>query len=159
MDENTFVYFDPPYRPLTETSNFTSYTESQFDDNKQIELAQFAKMLDARGAKIVISNSDPKNENAEDDFFDTLYSAQRVHRVEASRMINCNKNSRGKIKELLITISNGKALRRMRQSKIERGVKKDGKREFKNWMASFKESIADYGYYVDLTKYIVTSMK
>ena len=103
VDENTFVYFDPPYHPLTETSNFTSYTESQFDDNKQIELAQFAKMLDARGAKIVISNSDPKNENAEDDFFDTLYSAQRVHRVEASRMINCNKNSRGKIKELLIT--------------------------------------------------------
>lgn len=67
-------------------------------------------------------------------------------------MINCNKNSRGKIKELLITISNGKALRRMRQSKIERGVKKDGKREFKNWMASFKESIADYGYYVDFDK-------
>lgn len=153
VDENTFVYFDPPYRPLTETSNFTSYTESQFDDNKQIELAQFAKMLDARGAKIVISNSDPKNENAEDDFFDTLYSAQRVHRVEASRMINCNKNSRGKIKELLITNfeRQGSKENASKQDR-ERSEKKMEKREFKNWMASFKESIADYGYYVDFDK-------
>lgn len=129
VDENTFVYFDPPYRPLTETSNFTSYTESQFDDNKQIELAQFAKMLDARGAKIVISNSDPKNENAEDDFFDTLYSAQRVHRVEASRMINCNKNSRGKIKELLITNfeRQGSKENASKQDR-ERSEKKDGKK-------------------------------
>lgn len=153
VDEHTFVYFDPPYRPLTETSNFTSYTESQFDDNKQIELAQFAKMLDARGAKIVISNSDPKNENAEDDFFDTLYSAQRVHRVEASRMINCNKNSRGKIKELLITNfeRQGSKENASKQDR-ERSEKKMEKREFKNWMASFKESIADYGYYVDFDK-------
>lgn len=153
VDENTFVYFDPPYRPLTETSNFTSYTESQFDDNKQIELAQFAKMLDARGAKIVISNSDPKNENAEDDFFDTLYSAQRVHRVEASRMINCNKKSRGKIKELLITNfeRQGSKENASKQDR-ERSEKKMEKREFKNWMASFKESIADYGYYVDFDK-------
>lgn len=160
VDENTFVYFDPPYRPLTETSNFTSYTESQFDDNKQIELAQFAKMLDARGAKIVISNSDPKNENAEDDFFDTLYSAQRVHRVEASRMINCNKNSRGKIKELLITISNGKALRRMHQSKIERGVKKRWKKGNlrTGWQAS-KRALRTMDIMLILTKYIVTSMK
>lgn len=153
VDEHTFVYFDPPYRPLTETSNFTSYTESQFDDNKQIELAQFAKMLDARGAKIVISNSDPKNENAEDDFFDTLYSAQRVHRVEASRMINCNKNSRGKIKELLITNfeRQGSKENASKQDR-EKSEKKMEKREFKNWMASFKESIADYGYYVDFDK-------
>ena len=153
VDENTFVYFDPPYRPLTETSNFTSYTESQFDDNKQIELAQFAKMLDARGAKIVISNSDPKNENAEDDFFDTLYSAQIVHRVEASRMINWNKNSRGKIKELLITNfeRQGSKENASKQDR-ERSEKKMEKREFKNWMASFKESIADYGYYVDFDK-------
>lgn len=153
VDENTFVYFDPPYRPLTETSNFTSYTESQFDDNKQIELAQFAKMLDARGAKIVISNSDPKNENAEDDFFDTLYSAQRVHRVEASRMINCNKNSRGKIKELLITnFERQGSKENVSKQDRERSEKKMEKREFKNWMASFKESIADYGYYVDFDK-------
>lgn len=153
VDENTFVYFDPPYRPLTETSNFTSYTESQFDDNKQIELAQFAKMLDARGAKIVISNSDPKNENAEDDFFDTLYSAQRVHRVEASRMINCNKNSRGKIKELLITnFERQDSKENASKQDRERSEKKMEKREFKNWMASFKESIADYGYYVDFDK-------
>jgi len=103
IDENTFVYFDPPYRPLTTTANFTAYTESEFNDEKQIELAKFAEMLGAKGAKVVISNSDPKNENPEDDFFDALYAAQKIHRVEASRMINCNKNSRGKIKELLIS--------------------------------------------------------
>lgn len=103
IDENTFVYFDPPYRPLTSTSNFTSYTENQFGDMQQIELAQFVRVLDERGAKIVISNSDPKNENPEDDFFDDLYSEQKIHRVEANRMINSNKNSRGKIKELLIS--------------------------------------------------------
>ena len=86
-------------------------------------------MLDARGAKIVISNSDPKNENAEDDFFDTLYSAQRVHRVEASRMINCNKNSRGKIKELLITNfeRQGSKENASKQDR-ERSEKKDGKK-------------------------------
>lgn len=103
VDADTFVYFDPPYRPLTTTANFTAYTESEFNDEKQIELAQFAKLLENRGAKVVISNSDPKNENADDDFFDTLYASQKIHRVEASRMINCNKNSRGKIKELLIS--------------------------------------------------------
>jgi len=41
IDENTFVYFDPPYRPLTETANFTSYTENLFDDRAQVELANF----------------------------------------------------------------------------------------------------------------------
>ena len=56
-----------------------------------------------KGAKIVVSNSDPKNSNIEDNFFDTLYSAHRIRRVEANRMINCNSEARGKIKELLIS--------------------------------------------------------
>ena len=53
--------------------------------------------------KIVISNSDPKNSNTEDDFFDNIYSAHKIKRVEATRMINCNSEARGKIKELLIS--------------------------------------------------------
>ena len=103
IDENTFVYFDPPYRPITDTASFTAYTENLFDDEKQIELAHFVDDMDKKGAKIVISNSDPKNSNTEDDFFDNIYSAHKIKRVEATRMINCNGEARGKIKELLIS--------------------------------------------------------
>ena len=103
IDEHTFVYFDPPYRPLTETASFTAYTENQFNDEQQIKLAEFVESMHKRGAKIVVSNSDPKNSNTEDDFFDNIYSAHKIKRVEATRMINCNSESRGKIKELLIS--------------------------------------------------------
>lgn len=103
IDQNTFVYFDPPYRPISETANFTSYTENVFDDHAQIELAQFIDKLNAIGAKVVVSNSDPKNSNVEDDFFDILYQRYKILRVHATRMINCNSDSRGKISELLIT--------------------------------------------------------
>ena len=102
IDENTFVYFDPPYRPLNLTSNFTSYTENDFDDKAQIELAAYIQKLAQRGAYIVLSNSDPKNANPADDFFDSLYAKQKIERVRANRMINSNAGSRGKISELLI---------------------------------------------------------
>ena len=103
IDENTFVYFDPPYRPITDTASFTAYTENLFDDEEQIELARFVDAMHRKGAKVVISNSDPKNSNTEDDFFDNIYSAHKIKRVEATRMINCNSEARGKIKELLIS--------------------------------------------------------
>ncbi len=103
IDDKTFVYFDPPYRPLTKTANFTSYTEHLFDDNKQLELANFVQDLDNKGALIVISNSDPKNTDENDDFFDDAYSKQNIRRVSATRMINRNSDARGKINELLIT--------------------------------------------------------
>ncbi|MCI9078718.1 MAG: DNA adenine methylase [Lachnospiraceae bacterium] len=103
IDEHTFVYFDPPYRPLTDTASFTAYTENLFNDDSQKELASFVDELNKKGAKIVVSNSDPKNSNTDDDFFDDIYSAHKIKRVEATRMINCNGESRGKIKELLIS--------------------------------------------------------
>lgn len=103
IDEHTFVYFDPPYRPLTETASFTAYTENLFNDEEQVELAEFVESMHKKGAKVVVSNSDPKNSNTEDDFFDKIYSAHKIKRVEATRMINCNSESRGKIKELLIS--------------------------------------------------------
>ena len=103
IDEHTFVYFDPPYRPLNETSSFTAYTENLFNDEEQIELAKFVDAMDKKGAKIVVSNSDPKNANEDDEFFDEIYSAHTIKRVEASRMINSNSAARGKIKELLIS--------------------------------------------------------
>ena len=103
IDENTFIYFDPPYRPITNTASFTAYTENLFNDKEQIELANFVDAMDKKGAKIVISNSDPKNTNAEDNFFDEIYAKHNINRIEANRMINSNGASRGKIKELLIS--------------------------------------------------------
>ena len=103
IDDKTFVYFDPPYRPLTSTANFTSYTENLFDDKKQLELANFVQHIDNKGAKVVISNSDPKNANENDDFFDNAYAKQNIKRVSATRMINRNSDKRGRISELLIS--------------------------------------------------------
>lgn len=103
IDDNTFAYFDPPYRPITDTASFTSYTENSFDDAEQIKLAKFINNMSEKGAKLVISNSDPKNSNADDNFFDNIYSSQKIKRVEATRMINCDSTARGKIKELLIS--------------------------------------------------------
>ncbi len=102
IDKYTFVYFDPPYRPINETSNFTAYTEDAFDDRSQIQLAEFVNCMSERGAKILISNSDPKNQNDNDDFFDALYNRYVIKRVQATRMINCNAEQRGKLNELLI---------------------------------------------------------
>lgn len=103
IDEHTFVYFDPPYRPLSETASFTAYTENLFNDERQIELAEFVENVHKKGAKVVVSNSDPKNSNAEDNFFDVIYGEHKIKRVEATRMINCEASARGKIKELLIS--------------------------------------------------------
>lgn len=102
IDENTFVYFDPPYRPLTETASFTSYTKDSFDDDDQRRLAKYIVELSDRGAYVVASNSDPKNTNKDDNFFDDLYSKLKVSRVSASRAINSKGTGRGRISELLI---------------------------------------------------------
>lgn len=101
IDKNTFVYFDPPYRPLTKTAEFTSYNSESFDDAEQIRLSNFIKSIN--NAKVMASNSDPKNTNPDDDFFDDLYLSLNINRVSANRAINSNGNGRGKINELLIT--------------------------------------------------------
>ena len=103
IDDNTFVYIDPPYRPLNITSSFTSYTENDFSDKEQIELANYIDILNEKGAKIVISNSDPKNNNIDDNFFDELYKNYNINRVKATRMLNSNASLSGEINELLIT--------------------------------------------------------
>jgi DNA adenine methylase len=102
IDNNTFAYFDPPYRPLTTTASFTSYAEGGFGDREQAELALFIDEMSGRGAHIVASNSDPKNADEKDDFFDRLYSKHNILRISASRAINSVGASRGKISELLI---------------------------------------------------------
>ncbi|MCL2099147.1 MAG: DNA adenine methylase [Oscillospiraceae bacterium] len=103
IDENTFVYFDPPYRPLNDSSSFTAYTQNGFGDKEQIELAKFIDSLSELGAYVVASNSDPKNTDEKDNFFDELYYRHKIFRISASRAINSVGGGRGKINELLIT--------------------------------------------------------
>ena len=90
IDENTFVYIDPPYRPLTATASFTSYSENEFGDKQQIELGKFVDEISARGARVVVSNSDPKNSDESDSFFDDLYSSYTIMRVSAKPMSKAN---------------------------------------------------------------------
>ncbi|HOI76960.1 MAG TPA: DNA adenine methylase [Methanofastidiosum sp.] len=101
-NNNSLVYLDPPYRPLTKTSSFTSYSKEEFTDEDQIRLSKFYKELDEKGAYLILSNSDPKNEDPKDDFFDNLYKDFTIERVNAKRIINCDPNKRGEIKELII---------------------------------------------------------
>ena len=103
INSKTFVYIDPPYRPLTRTSDFTSYSEKGFTDKEQIELGNFITEISDKGALVVASNSDPKNSDENDNFFDNLYSKFEIERVSASRMINSNAKKRGSINELLIS--------------------------------------------------------
>jgi DNA adenine methylase len=102
-DENAFVYFDPPYRPLSKTASFNAYSKANFGDPEQERLAEFYGLLDRRGAKLMLSNSDPKNTEITNEFFDELYNGFDIKRVKASRNINSNGAKRGQITELLIT--------------------------------------------------------
>lgn len=103
IDNKTFVYFDPPYRPLSSSSNFNSYTKYDFTDTEQIELSQYFSDMAQRDAKLMLSNSDPKNTEETDNFFDNLYEKFNIKRVSARRNINSKSSGRGTINELLIT--------------------------------------------------------
>ena len=103
VDNTTFVYFDPPYRPLSVSSGFTSYTKEDFNDENQKELASYYRELDSKDAKLMLSNSNPKNTNKDDDFFEEIYTGFNINEVLAKRMINADCTGRGAISELLIT--------------------------------------------------------
>ncbi|MBU1852349.1 MAG: DNA adenine methylase [Candidatus Omnitrophica bacterium] len=103
VDSSSFVYFDPPYRPLSKTASFTSYSQNIFSDSEQIRLKDLYKELDDEGAFLMLSNSDPKNNDETDNFFDDIYSDYKIERLNATRMINCNAEKRGSIKEILVT--------------------------------------------------------
>lgn len=100
---NSLFYFDPPYKPLSNTSSFNSYSKDEFDDLEQIRLRDFCNKLNVLGHTWILSNSDVKGKNPKDNFFDDLYSNFHIYRVEAKRTINANPNKRGKLTELLIT--------------------------------------------------------
>lgn len=103
INDETFVYFDPPYRPLNETSSFTSYS-GEFGDKQQEELASFFREIDRNtSALLMISNSDPQSVNEDDEFFHNLYEGFNIRRVSARRNINSKSDKRGAITELVIT--------------------------------------------------------
>lgn len=101
-NESYFIYMDPPYRPVT-LGGFSSYHSSPFNDEKQIELANFIKNnLTAPNIKWLLSNSDPHNLNKNDNFFDALYESFNIERINAKRNVNSNGNKRGNVTELII---------------------------------------------------------
>ena len=99
----SLFYFDPPYKPLTETSSFTSYAKEGFNDDEQKRLGKFCVEISKKHAMFVASNSDPQGVNPKEDFFDKVYSAFSIRKVQATRMINANPNGRGKLSEIMIT--------------------------------------------------------
>ncbi len=91
-----FVYFDPPYMPISKTALFTSYTKGTFSVEQQANLASVARQLARRGVQVMLSNSNS-------DMMRELYHDFFLHEVRASRMVNSKADLRGKIPELLIT--------------------------------------------------------
>ncbi len=94
-ESGDFIYFDPPYAPLSKTSSFTSYTENPFDETEQVKLAQVFRALDQRGCTVMLSNSWVESIL---DLYRDFYCVE----VKATRAINSNPNKRGKISELLV---------------------------------------------------------
>ena len=137
INEHTFVYLDPPYRPIT-VGGFNAYNKSSFNDEEQIKLAAFYTQMDAKGAKLMLSNSDPKNLDSKDEFFDELYHAFHIERVAANRIINSDAKGRGAITEILVCnyyLSEG-------------GIMRD----FNEWLSKFRMSISGYDYYINFNK-------
>lgn len=102
-DMPCLFYLDPPYRPISETSSFTSYSNSNFNDDEQIRLAEFCQKLDELNHGFILSNSDPKNNNKQDNFFDDLYSEFSIDRIIANRTISAKSNGRNAVTELLVS--------------------------------------------------------
>ena len=96
-----FIYFDPPYRPITPTS-FVAYDKSGFNDEHQEELRDFAIDCEKSGIFVMLSNSDPTN-FIDDDHFDELFKDFDLKRIFAKRMVNSDGGNRGKIREILVT--------------------------------------------------------
>lgn len=101
VNKDTFIYYDPPYRPLN-AGSFTTYAVSDFDDNEQRRLKDIFTEASQKGALQMLSNSDPTNA-ANDPFFDDLYKDFNIYRIFAKRMINADPNGRKGVRELLIT--------------------------------------------------------
>ena len=97
VKKGDFVYLDPPYHPISETSSFTSYTNNGFNEKEQIRLKKVCDKLNQIGCKFLLSNSDSN-------LVMDLYKDYRetIEKVQVPRSINCKASRRGKINEVLI---------------------------------------------------------
>lgn len=127
-------YLDPPYRPISDTASFTSYSDNGFDDNEQKRLANFCKKIDEMGHYFLLSNSDPKNTNSSDNFFDELYQDFKIERIQANRTISASSVGRKKINEIIV--SNGFNM----------------KLAFDDFLNSMSETNATLDYFTDFDK-------
>ncbi|MBR6092247.1 MAG: DNA adenine methylase [Bacteroidales bacterium] len=100
--DNTLFYFDPPYRPLSNTSSFNDYAKESFNDFAQRRLKDFCDRIENAGFRFMLSNSDCFNTPLKDRFFENLYLAYVIDRVWASRNVNVNPSKRGKLQEILV---------------------------------------------------------
>lgn len=102
IGEDTFVYIDPPYRPVSASSSFTSYSKDDFGDGDQRRLAGWFRKLAGKGALVMLSNSNPRQQNPDDGFFDALYAGFNIAEIDAVRAINSKGDKRGAVSELVI---------------------------------------------------------
>lgn len=93
--KNDFVYLDPPYDPINDSSNFTGYNANGFGRNDQKRLKKLCDKLDKKGVKFLLSNSSTK-------FINDLYKEYKIDKIDAKRSINSKGNKRGSIKEVLV---------------------------------------------------------
>jgi DNA adenine methylase len=103
LKKKAFVYFDPPYRPISKTASFKAYAKEDFTDKDQTELASLFKYINEKSELVMLSNSDPKNKDPQDNFFDDLYRGFTIGRIPARRMINADASKRGSINEIIVT--------------------------------------------------------
>ena len=95
MPINSFVYLDPPYHPISESSNFTGYVQGGWNDGDQLRLRDVCNRLNDNGIKFLLSNS-------ASDFIRDIYSGYNIHVVQANRAVNSNSSKRGQVDEFLI---------------------------------------------------------
>lgn len=100
--KNSIFYLDPPYKPLSETSSFTSYTKNGFNDAEQVRLRDFCARISEKKTHFIASNSDPK-ETTGVSFFEQIYRQFKIKRVFATRLINANSDNRGLVSEIMIS--------------------------------------------------------
>ncbi len=103
VGDQTLFYFDPPYRPISSSSSFTSYSKEDFNDIDQLRLAEFCKQISELGCNFILSNSDSVSAENNASFFDELYNMFSIKRVAATRSINSNGAKRGSVSEILVT--------------------------------------------------------
>jgi len=101
VNQYTLIYFDPPYKPLNNTSSFNSYVKEAFDNEEQNRLSIFVRNI-SKKAFFLLSNSDFSAVNPGELYFEKLYEGFSINKVFATRAVNAKASNRGKLSELLI---------------------------------------------------------